>query len=122
MISKHWPEFARGLAQFNAGECFEAHETLEALWMLADGSEKRLLQGLIQLAVAWHHWQQGNLTGARGVLARARDRLNGLELACLNLPQLVAEINQALEQLQTPTAAENALPPLKLNLLGNAGP
>lgn len=36
------------------GEYFEAHEELEAFWMKADGAEKVLLQGLIQVAAGLH--------------------------------------------------------------------
>ena len=34
-------------------------------------SEKKFLQGLIQVAVALHHFGNGNLAGARSVLRRA---------------------------------------------------
>lgn len=37
-----------------AGKYFEAHEELEAGWNAADGAEKVLLQGLIQLAAGLH--------------------------------------------------------------------
>lgn len=37
-----------------AGRFFDAHEELEAFWMKAEGDEKVLLQGLIQVAAGLH--------------------------------------------------------------------
>lgn len=38
---------------------FEVHEVLEAPWRDAAGDERRVLQGVIQAAVAWHHGARG---------------------------------------------------------------
>jgi uncharacterized protein len=56
---------------FNKGAFFEAHEALEDVWRAAPQPEKKFLQGLIQVAVALHHYGKGNLAGARSVLRRA---------------------------------------------------
>lgn len=61
--------FERGVRHFNAGEFFEAHEVWEEIWLQAPQSEKPLLQGLIQIAAALHHYKRGNLTGAKSLLA-----------------------------------------------------
>ena len=63
------PAFARC---WNEGDFFTAHEVLEGLWTRHrdDG-----LQGLIQLAVALHHIERGNLSGAKTMIERARGRL-----------------------------------------------
>ena len=76
--------FALGLDLFNRGHFFEAHEALEDIWRALgrDLPSRRLrlhLQGLIQLAVAFHHHSTGNLVGARSVLARALRNLRGAE-------------------------------------------
>lgn len=60
-----------GIELFNRGEFFEAHEALEDVWRAAPQAEKKFLQGLIQVAVALHHFGNGNLAGARSVLGRA---------------------------------------------------
>jgi uncharacterized protein len=62
---------AAGIAMFNKGAFFEAHEALEDVWRGAPQPEKKFLQGLIQVAVALHHHGNGNLAGARSVLRRA---------------------------------------------------
>jgi predicted metal-dependent hydrolase len=65
-----------GIELFNRAAFFEAHEALEDVWRAAPQSEKRFLQGLIQVAVALHHHGNGNLAGARSVLRRAYRNLS----------------------------------------------
>ncbi len=50
---------------------FETHEYLEPHWMTADGEEKKLLQAIIRAAGAYVHLEQGNLTGAKRIAAKA---------------------------------------------------
>jgi predicted metal-dependent hydrolase len=66
--------FERGVAQYNAGSFFECHDTLEDLWSGLRGPARDFLQGLIQVAVAFHHLSHGNPAGARSLLARALAR------------------------------------------------
>ena len=68
--------YRRGLELFNAGEFFEAHEVLEDVWRAAPASEKKFLQGLIQVAVGLHHHSRKNIVGARSLLARADKNLS----------------------------------------------
>ena len=68
-----------GLAAYDRGDFFEAHELLEPAWMgTDDAGERAFLQGLIKLAAAYVHDVRGNptgmvknLTGARTWLAEA---------------------------------------------------
>jgi len=53
-----------GIALFNAHEFWHAHEAWETLWLVAEGDRKQFLQGLIQLAAAYHHVKRG--TSPRG--------------------------------------------------------
>ncbi len=47
--------FARGARLFDFGEFFDAHEVWEERWRVAtDKTERDLLQGLIQVAAAFH--------------------------------------------------------------------
>ena len=61
--------FERGVAHFNASEFFEAHEVWEELWLKAAEPERTFLQGIIQIAAAFHHYQRGNSRGAKSLLA-----------------------------------------------------
>jgi uncharacterized protein len=60
--------FERGVALFNAQEFFKAHEAWEELWLRAPATEKAFLQGIIQIAAAFHHYRRGNLRGSRSLL------------------------------------------------------
>ncbi len=59
------PEVEHWLELFNAGEYFEAHESLEGLWLTAQEPEKTFLKGLIHAAVALYQYRRGNAHGAR---------------------------------------------------------
>lgn len=68
--------YQRGVELLNHGEFFEAHEVLEDVWRDAPEPDRKFLQGLIQVAVAFHHRSCGNLVGFRSVLARACGNLS----------------------------------------------
>jgi uncharacterized protein len=53
----------RGVELFNAQHFWHAHEAWEELWLHSSGDEKIFLQGLIQLAAAYHHVQRGTYRG-----------------------------------------------------------
>ena len=61
--------FERGLAHFNARQFFEAHEVWEEIWLAENEPERTFLQGLIQIAAAFHHYRHGNSEGAESLLA-----------------------------------------------------
>jgi predicted metal-dependent hydrolase len=85
----------RGLQLFNRAEFFDAHEVLEDVWREAPaGTARRHLQGLVQLAVAFHHASRENHVGARSVLDRAMRNLEGAEatLPLVDLARLRAEL------------------------------
>ena len=54
---------------------FEVHEILEPPWRDAQGDEREILQGLIQVAVGLHHQEDGNLRGAISLLADGNAKL-----------------------------------------------
>jgi predicted metal-dependent hydrolase len=76
---------ALGARLFDAGEFFEAHEAWEQHWRRAsDETERRLLQGLIQVAAAFHKLLVTRSTqAAQRLLAKGLAKLD----AC---PELVA--------------------------------
>jgi hypothetical protein len=67
--------FRRGIEQFNSGYFFEAHETWEEVWLRSPEPEKTFLQGIIQIAAAFHHHSRGNARGARTLLGAGLARL-----------------------------------------------
>lgn len=80
-------------ALWNEGLFFEVHEVLEEVWKTARGDARQALQGVIQIAVAYHHLAHGNLRGARNLLKEGRSRLTPTPpaaLPTLDLPSLIA--------------------------------
>ncbi len=75
-------QFTRGIALFNRQEFFAAHEVLEDVWRPATGPQRQALQGLIQFAVALHHFTHGNAAGARSILKRAVRNLGTAHADC----------------------------------------
>ncbi len=70
-------KFERGVADFNTGRFFEAHEVWEELWLAAAEPEKTFLQGLIQVAAAFHHHGRGNARGTCSLLTAGIAKLAG---------------------------------------------
>lgn len=66
----------RGIESLSRRRWYEAHEAFEAAWRLAEGQERSMLQGLVQLAVALEHLRRGNRKGAWSVFRRALIRLD----------------------------------------------
>jgi predicted metal-dependent hydrolase len=96
---------ADGLAAYDRGDFFEAHELLEPAWMGTDDlAERDLLQGLIKLAAAYVHAVRRNPRGIATNLTGARERLDGARsdahhTAGLDLDALLADIDLRLTQL-----------------------
>ena len=68
----------RGIAHWNAHEFWEAHEAWEALWLDAFDDHKRWLQGLIQYAAAFVHFERGFFTsGCRRLFETATEKVAG---------------------------------------------
>ena len=71
--------FRVGIDQFNRGEYYACHDTLEAIWMEAQISEKPFFQGILQLAVALYHLGNHNWQGAAILLGEGIKRLEPFE-------------------------------------------
>lgn len=83
-------ELFRARDEFNRGNWFECHETLEELWVGEKGELRDFYQGLLQVAVALHHWREGNFKGALlllekggALLGRVSPLCQGVEVATL---------------------------------------
>ncbi len=98
---------AAGLAAYEQGDFFEAHELLEPAWMgTPDLAERALLQGIIKIAAAYVHDVRGNpagiarnLTGARRLLDEARTTGPAENVAGIDLPALIDAIDARLTDL-----------------------
>jgi predicted metal-dependent hydrolase len=68
-------QIRHGVTLFNEERFWEAHESWEGVWLENRGEERRFLQGLIQLAAAYHHVQRGTNRGAIRLFAAALEKL-----------------------------------------------
>ncbi|MEA5582630.1 DUF309 domain-containing protein [Nodularia harveyana UHCC-0300] len=68
-------EFWQGVEQFNSGQFYACHDTLEALWIEAGEPEKTFYQGILQIAVGQYHLGNGNWRGAVILLGEGCNRL-----------------------------------------------
>ena len=75
-------EFLRGIEEFNAGNWFACHEVLEELWVGETGTVRDLYQGILQVAVALHHWKNGNFAGAMLLFDSGVKLLRHVEPSC----------------------------------------
>ena len=78
-------ELLQAIAEFNRGDWFECHETLEELWVGAKGELRDFYQGVLQLAVALHHWRNGNFKGALTLLQGGSNCLSRVSAVCLGV-------------------------------------
>jgi hypothetical protein len=67
---------SEGLRCFHSGAFFEAHEHWESVWLTVQEPEKTFLQGLIQVAASFHHFQRGNCAGTISLMRSALRRLD----------------------------------------------
>jgi hypothetical protein len=91
------PALLHGIEQFNAGEYWECHETLEGLWVAEKREVRDLYQGILQVGVALHHLQGDNFAGAIKMFRRGLPRLRGLPEVCQGAH--VAELAAAARQV-----------------------
>jgi uncharacterized protein len=57
--------YQKGLEAFNSSQFFEAHELWEDVWRETPEPDRKFLQGLIQVAAAFHHHSRANLLGTQ---------------------------------------------------------
>ncbi len=55
MSTEDWQEFEHGVTLFNNRQFWHAHEAWEEIWLRHQHDGRLFLQGLIQLAAAYHH-------------------------------------------------------------------
>jgi uncharacterized protein len=103
----------RGLDQIRRGEYFEAHESLEDAWRAAEPAEKDFFQGLVHVAVAWHHAGRGNRPGCERQLAKARRRLTPFapEHRGVDVAFVLRSVEDAAEQVAA--GSLDLFPPLE---------
>ena len=70
--------YNKGLEAFRKHEFYDAHEYWEDLWSDFNFSDRKFIQGLIQLAVSFVHLGNGNLTGAKNLLKKCQQKCSNV--------------------------------------------
>ena len=103
----HWRHaLERGRAAFNRGDFFEAHEWWEDAWRVLAGAERTFVQGLIRIAAALHHLQEGRPAPAARLLRRGLEKLAAEAMPGVDLPvaRLVRQVGSLIASLESPPA------------------
>lgn len=112
------PETAReAISKFNAGEYYEQHDLLEALWMETESPVRQLYQAILQVGIGYYQIEQGNRRGAIKMLSRALRWINFLPDRCQGVD--VAQLRANTEGLRTILleTGEDGLPDIDRDLL-----
>jgi predicted metal-dependent hydrolase len=96
------PELLEGIAQFNRGEFFEQHETLELLWRAETRDVRYLYQGILQIGVAFHHLRRLNHHGTVYMLTRGSNHLRPFGPTCqrVDVAALLRDAAVALREVE----------------------
>ena len=87
---------------FNHQLYFETHELVEALWLEENGHLKMFLQGIIQVAVAFHHLLYHNYYGATVLIKDGTDKLRPYAPyeSGLDIRQFLEDLEPCRQRLQ----------------------
>ncbi len=94
--------FEIGMKLFNSCQWYKSHDVFEEIWHETGGSERQLIQGILQVAVAQVHLENSNLNGATILYGEALGRLKKFHLANfgLDIEGLSKCVSRRLEFLQ----------------------
>jgi uncharacterized protein len=105
-------EFLEGIEQFNRGDYFECHETLEEIWMGEQGKIRDLYKGILQIGVAVYHAKRSNLKGAMRLVSSGMELLSPFAPECMGIDvaHLLQSAARFREELDEP-ASDSGLSP-----------
>ena len=95
-------QLLEGIDQFNRGEYFEQHETLELLWRAEPREVRKLYQGILQIGVAFHHLRRLNHHGTVYMLTRGSGYLAPFAPQCqgVDVRRLLSDAAIALSEVE----------------------
>lgn len=104
------PRLDEGIALFNEGKHWHAHEAWEHLWLGLEGEDKRFVQGLIMAAAMLVQHGKGIQRGVVNHHRNARDRLapHGPVLWGIDVDGLLAQL--------APYEDDDALDPARVQI------
>ena len=77
---EHLENTKEGVLLFNEQKYWECHEVLEDHWLESRGDNARYVYwAIIQVAAAMIHYRDENLSGARGLIAKAKEKFQKID-------------------------------------------
>lgn len=98
-----FPEaFWQGVDEFNSGQFYPCHDTLEAIWLESIDPDKTFFQGILQIAVGYYHLSNHNWKGALILLGEGTNRLRRYrpEYKTIDVETLFSRSINSLQTLQ----------------------
>ena len=98
-IPQRPPALTLAVAEFNQGQYWQCHETLEEIWMSEEYPLRLFYHGLIKAAVGLLHLERHNRLGARLKLKDAERTLAPFvpDMMGIDIAKLLADIKQRLK-------------------------
>ena len=95
--------FEIGMKLFNSCQWYKSHDVFEEIWHETGAPERTILQGILQVAVAQVHLENGNKNGATILYGEALGRLkaSNFDTLRLDIENLCNCVNKRLIFLQT---------------------
>jgi uncharacterized protein len=105
-----------GIAHFNAGRFFPAHEAWETAWKQVRGEDdEEFYKGLSQLGAGYTHYRRGNPHGAHTLMRRALSRIEryGPAHGGIDVARLVAEVRDQAAAVEAADRSGGLMPPVE---------
>jgi predicted metal-dependent hydrolase len=95
------PVLAQAVREFNEGLFFQAHETLEDVWIVSPWPVRNFFQGIIQMAAAFVHLKRNEYPGTHHLLAEAILKLEGFAPRYLgvDVERFIADARRARDEV-----------------------
>jgi predicted metal-dependent hydrolase len=92
----------KGVEEFNRGEFFECHKTLEELWKAEPHPIRHLYQGILQIGVAFHHLRAERHRPVVTLLKSGSEYLEPFSPVCMgvDLAALLDDADRCLDQVR----------------------
>jgi predicted metal-dependent hydrolase len=102
--------FEEAIAQFNSGDYYACHDTLESIWNDAWQSDRAFYQGILQIAVGLYHLKSQNWHGAAILLGEGTSRLPVYlpDYQSIDVEALLTDSLLILQKVQTRSNLGNA--------------
>ena len=112
-----------GPRRVQPGLFYEAHETLEQLWLEDHGPERDFYQGIIQVAAGYFKWEQEVPQGTVKLLRSAIRKLEPYRPVCLGVAvtEFLSDVEADLAAVEAWCDKGGAAPELRMPRLARRG-